>query len=153
VRKVVTVVAVAAAAAGVASWAGASASSTGTQREVRYVRTAAGNAFFVDNDPSDNSGGDLFGSTGDLRHAGRKVGTYSSACTASSPAGGQCQATFVWSSDDRLQISGDYQIQAPRNVVPIVGGTGKFRKARGEAVLKPGNNQGSVQRVRLVILR
>jgi hypothetical protein len=153
VRKVVTVAAVAATAAGVASWAGASASSTSVHRTVRYVRVVAKSGFSVDNDPSDSSGGDLFGATGDLRHAGHKVGTFSSACTASSPGGGQCQVTFIWSADDRLQLGGDLQFQASRNVFAIVGGTGKFRKAEGEAVLRPGNDQASVQRVRLVILR
>jgi len=131
----------------------ASASSSRDHRLVKYVRVAAKSAFYVDNDPSGNSGGDSFGSTGDLRHAGQKVGTYSSACTASSAERAQCQVTFRWHGGDRLQLAGDYKLQAPRNEIAIVGGTGRFRRARGEATLKPGSQDGSIQRARLVIVR
>ena len=120
---------------------------------MRYVRTVPTSSFYVDNDPSGSSGGDLFGSEGDLRHAGHKAGTFSSACTASSAQRAQCQATFIWNSGDRIQLSGDYKVQGAENQIAIVGGTGKYKKARGDATLKPDSQNGSVQRVKLRILR
>jgi hypothetical protein len=112
------------------------------------------NGWNVDNNPSGPSGGDLFGSIGDLRHAGSKVGTYSSACTASSEVLAECQATFVWNSGDRLQLAGQLELQPDAvNHISIVGGTGKYRTARGEATIKQGSQDGRVQRARLVIVR
>jgi hypothetical protein len=130
-----------------------SASATGVHKQVRYVRTRPKSSFFVDNDPSGASGGDLFGSTGDLRHAGHRVGTFSSACTASSAERAQCQATFIWNSGDRIQLAGDYEVQGTENQIAIIGGTGKYKKARGDATLKPQSPGGSIQQVKLKILR
>src|SRR2546423_901266 len=101
-KRTVALVALAVAIAAVSSWAGASTSSKSGRLQVRSVRLVATNPFYVDNDPSGNSGGDLFGSTGDLRQNGSKVGNYKSACTASSPQGGQCQATLTWRSGGQL---------------------------------------------------
>ena len=133
------------------TWA-VGASAAKVHKQVRYVRTSPTSSFYVDNNPSGNSGGDLFGSTGDLRHAGHKVGTFSSACTASSDALAQCQATFIWKSGDRIQLAGQYEVQGAENQIAIVGGTGKYKKARGEAILKPANPNGSTQKVKLKIL-
>lgn len=133
--------------------AAASASATKVHKELRYVRIVVENGFYVDNDPSGNSGGDLFGSTGNLTHNGAKVGTFSSTCTASSAEQAQCGATFLWSSGDRLQAAGDIRMQEIKNHLSIVGGTGKYKKARGDATLTRLDDQGSVQRVRLRILR
>jgi hypothetical protein len=123
------------------------------QKEVRYVRIVVESGFYVDNDPGDRSGGDLFGSTGRLTRNGVKVGTFSSACVASSAEGGQCDATLIWSSGDRLQLAGEIRTQEARNQQSIVGGTGKYKRARGDATLTRLDEQGSVQRVRLRILR
>jgi hypothetical protein len=46
----------------------ASASAANVHKHVRYVKLVVEQGFFVDNDPSGQSGGDLFGSTGVLRH-------------------------------------------------------------------------------------
>ena len=131
----------------------AGATSSAKRGQVLGVRIVATDSFFVDNDPSGNSGGDLFGSTGDLRRRGQKVGNYSSACTASSAAGGQCQVTFVLGGGGRLQLAGTFYLQRTQNRISIVGGTGKFRRARGDAILRVVGGQGAIQHARLTILR
>jgi hypothetical protein len=148
------VVAIAATTAAMLAWAGASASPTGkrAQREVVLARLVATNGYFVDNDPSGNSGGDLFGSSGDLRREGEKVGRFTSACTLV-PPGGQCQATLSLRGRGGVQIAGNVRLQGQHSRVAIVGGTGSFRTARGEATLDALNPQGSVQRVRMTIRR
>jgi hypothetical protein len=135
------------------AWAGASASpGKRAEREVVMARLVATNGYFVDNDPSGNSGGDLFGSSGDLRRQGEKVGRFTSACTLV-PPGGQCQVTLSLRGRGGVQAAGNVRLQAQHSRVAIVGGTGSFRTARGEATLDALNAQGSVQRVRLVIRR
>ena len=118
------------------------------------MRLVATNGYFVDNAPSGQSGGDLFGSAGELRRHGRKIGRASSACTLVPPIGGQCQVTLIMRRGGRIQLAGTVGFPAnTRNRVAIVGGTGKFRRARGDAILNAVNQQGSIQRVRLTILR
>jgi len=46
-----------------------------------------------------------------------------------------------------------FRIQAEHNRLAIVGGTGKFRNAGGDATLQAVGDQGSIQRVHLTILR
>ena len=116
------------------------------------VRLVATNGYFVDNDPSGNSGGDLFGSSGDLRRQGARVGRFTSVCTLV-PPGGQCQASLSLRGRGGVQIAGNIRLQGQHSRVAIVGGTGSFRTARGEATLDALNAQGSVQRVRLTIRR
>jgi hypothetical protein len=152
-RKAVPLVALAAIAAALLSWAGASASPSRVHRQVVIVRLVATNGYSVDNDPSGQSGGDLFGSAGELRHHGQKVGRFSSACTLAPPVGGQCQATLSLRGQGGVQIAGNVRFQGTHNRVAIVGGTGKFRTARGEATLDVVGGQGQLQRVRMVILR
>ncbi|MGH2924608.1 MAG: hypothetical protein ACRDK1_01400 [Solirubrobacterales bacterium] len=152
VRKVLAAVTMTAIAALFVGGGSASASS-GVHKQVRYVRLAATNGFYVDNDPSGPSGGDLFGSTGDLTHNSGKVGTFSSACTTTSAGGGQCNASFIWNSGDRLQLAGQIDMQEVKNHLSIVGDTGKYKKARGQASLTRLDDQGAVQRVKLTILR
>src|SRR5262245_17012508 len=131
----------------------ADASASKVQKQVRYVRTMPTSSFYVDNNASGNSGGDLFGSTGDLRHAGRTVGHFSSACTASSDTLAQCHATFIFNSGKRLQLAGQYEYAQPvENQIAIVGGTGKYKGARGEAILKPDSSNPGIQKVKLKIL-
>lgn len=151
-RKEAALVAVAATAA-LFGLVGASASPKTGHREERTVRLVVTDSFFVDNDPSDVSGGDLVGSSGKLRHDGNGVGKYSSACTLSPPVGAQCQATLIWRHRGSIQLAGNFRLQADQNRLAIVGGTGKFRRARGDATLQPVDDQGSVQRVDLTILR
>jgi hypothetical protein len=130
-----------------------SASAAKVHKHVRYVKLVVEQGFFVDNDPSGQSGGDLFGSTGVLRHHSRQVGTFSAACTSSSAEGGQCNVTFVWNSGDRLQLAGEIGMQGGQSRVAIVGGTGKYKQARGDATVTPVDAQGQVQRIKLRILR
>lgn len=153
VRRAGALVAIAATTAAMLAWVAASASpGKGEKRQVVSARLVATNGYYVDNDPSGNSGGDLFGSSGDLRRQGEKVGRFTSACTLV-PPGGQCQATLSLSARGGVQIAGNVRLQGQHSRVAIVGGTGSFRAARGQATLDALNAQGSVQRVRLTILR
>ena len=93
VTRFLVLTAIAAVATGVTA---ADASAGKVHKQALYVRTVPTSSFYVDNGPSGNSAGDLFGSTGDLRRAGRRLGTYSSACTAASDSLGECHATFVF---------------------------------------------------------
>jgi hypothetical protein len=152
VKKEAALVAVAATAA-LFGLVAASASPTSDHRQERNVRLVVTNGYFVDNDPSGQSGGDLFGSSGELRHGGETVGKASSACTLSPPVGGQCQATLIWSYVDRIQLAGNIRIQGEHNRLAIVGGTGKFRGVSGDVTLRPLDDQGQVQQLELTILR
>jgi hypothetical protein len=127
------------------------ASATARRREVTHVRTTETSNYFVDNDPSGTSGGDLVGSAGDLRRHGSDIGSFSTACTLVSPVKAQCQGSLIWSGRGTIELAGRLKINQPHNVVAIVGGTHDFRRARGEATLKAGN--GPVTRVGLRILR
>jgi hypothetical protein len=153
VRRAAALVAVVATTAAVWGWVGASASTKSSHRQERTVRLVVGDGYFVDNDPSGQSGGDLFGASGKLRHRGHKVGKFSNACTLSPPVGGQCQVTLIWDYRDRIQLAGNFRLQAEHNRLAIVGGTGKFRRAQGVATIQAANDQGTVQRVHLTVLR
>jgi hypothetical protein len=153
-RKAVALVAVAATTAAMLGLAGASASPKSGHRQVLNMRLVATNGYFVDNDPGGQSGGDLFGSAGQLRRHGHKIGRASSACTLVPPVGGQCQVTLIRRRGGRIQLAGNIGFPATtRNRVAIVGGTGKFRRARGDATFDALNQEGSIQRLRLTVLR
>jgi hypothetical protein len=131
----------------------ADASAAKTKKQVIYVRLVTTSGWSVDNNPNGPSGGDLFGSEGNLVRSGRgQVGIYTSACTASSAERAQCQATLVWRNGKRLQIAGDYELQGSENQLAIVGGTEKYRKARGEAIVRPSAANPTTQKVKLKIL-
>jgi hypothetical protein len=153
VRKTVALILVAGTSAALFGWAGASASPTDGDRQTKNARMVVTNGWSVDNDPSGQSGGDLFGASGELRRRGHRTGKWSSACTLSPPVGGQCQATLILRPRDRIQLAGNIRIQGDFNRLSIVGGTGKFRDVEGDATLRPGDDQGQVQRIHLTILR
>lgn len=54
---------------------------------------------------------------------------------------------------DRLQLAGEIRMQELNNELSIVGGTGKYKKARGDARPTRLDDQGAVQRVRLRIIQ
>jgi hypothetical protein len=117
------------------------------------MRLAVVDGFFVDNASSGQSGGDLVGASGELRHRGHKRGKWSSACTLAPPVGGQCQLTLILRGRDRIQLAGNVRIQQDLNRLSIVGGTGRFRSVAGDATLRPLDDQGQVQGLRLTVLR
>ena len=151
-RKAVAAIVAAGIAAALMGWVGASASRS-DHRQERTVRLVVVDSYFVDNDPAGQSGGDMFGSSGNLRHSGQRVGKYSSACTLSPPVGAQCQATLIWRDRGSIQLAGNFRLQADHSRVAIVGGTARFRGVRGDATVQPVGGQGLVQRVHLTILR
>jgi hypothetical protein len=151
VRRAAALVGVAVALAGLLNWVGASASSTDSHRRERNLRLVVTNGYFVDNDPSGQSGGDLFGSTAQLRHGGRRVGKASDACTLVPPVGGQCQVTLILSRG-HIQLAGNVGLQGGKYRVAIVGGTNKFRGVRGDVTIQPVDDQGQVQHLHLTIL-
>jgi len=69
VRTVVRLLVLAAIVAVAIGVAAAGASAGKVHKQALYVRTVPTSSFYVDNDPSGNSAGDLFGSTGDLRRS------------------------------------------------------------------------------------
>ncbi len=95
----------------------------------------------------------MFGSSGELRRRGSKRGKFSSACTLSPPVGGQCQATLILRARDRIQLAGNIRLNGDFNRLSIVGGTGRFRDAGGDATLRPVDAQGQIQKIELTILR
>ncbi len=95
------------------------------------------------------AGGTIFGGTGLLRQGGVSVGTYSSICIASSTARAQCNATLIWKGRGRVQLAGSISISEVTNTVSIVGGTGKFGGARGEASIRRASEDGSRQKAKL----
>jgi hypothetical protein len=152
VRKAVALILVAGTSAALFGLVGASASTTGDHRQERTVRLVVIDGYFVDNDPSGQSGGDLFGASGELRRRGHRPGKWSSACTLSPPVGGQCQATLILRGRDRIQLAGNIRIQGDFNRLSIVGGTGKFRDVGGDATLQTLDDP-QVQQLDLTILR
>jgi hypothetical protein len=144
-------VAVAATTAALLGWVGASASPTDNHRRERNLRLAVTDGYFVDNDPSGQSGGDLFGSSAQLRHGGKRVGKASSACTLVPPVGAQCQLTLILSRG-RIQLAGNFRLQQGSNRIAIVGGTNKFRGVRGDVTVHPLDDQGLLQQLHLTIL-
>jgi hypothetical protein len=152
VRKAVAAIVAAGIAAALMGWVGASASPS-DHRQERTLRLLVIDGWSVDNDPSGASGGDLFGASGAIGSRGHRPGRWSSACTLSPPVGGQCQVTLILRPRRRIQLAGNIRIQGDRNRLAIVGGTGKFRKAQGDATLRAVGNQGTVQRLHLTILR
>ena len=121
-------------------------------REKTRVRIVVTEGYYLPSGEP-NGAGDLFGSSGELRQAGRHIGRFSSACQGSPSVGGQCQATLVWKNRGRIQIAGNVNTSAEQNRLAIVGGTRDFRRAQGTALVKPLDQQGQRQSVRLLILR
>ncbi len=111
------------------------------------------NGYFVDNDPSGNSGGDLFGSAGPLTSDGDGVGKFASACTLSPPVGGECQATFILRGRGRLQVAGLVRLNGETNRLSVVGGTGNFRAAQGTVVVEALDDMGGAQLARFSVRR
>jgi hypothetical protein len=136
--------------------AGTSASSArASHKQVLFVTLVPTSVFWVDNDPTNTSAGDIAGSTGPVRRHGHKIGSYSLACTLVSANRAQCQATLKLRHRGKIQLSGEFRLNAHHNRLAIVGGTGRFRRARGAARLKafkaPNGNDG--QHIRLTIIR
>lgn len=121
-------------------------------RERTWVRIVVTEGYYLPSGEP-NGAGDLFGSSGELRQAGKRIGRFSSACQGTPSAGGQCQATFVWKSRGRIEIAGNVNTSAEENRLAIVGGTRDFRRAHGTALVKPLDEQSQRQSVRLLILR
>jgi hypothetical protein len=136
--------------------AGGSASSARTShKQVLFVTLVPTSVYWVDNDPTDTSAGDIAGSTGPVRRHGHKIGSYSLACTLVSANRAQCQATPKLRHRGRIQLGGEFRLNAHHNQLAIVGGTGRFRRARGVARLKAfkASNGNDGQHIRLTIIR
>jgi hypothetical protein len=126
------------------------AASGGEHFGLKIVST---NGFYVDNDPAGPSGGDLFGAEGYLRRGGERVGRSTSACTASSATGAECNATLQIHGRGQIQLSGIIHNQEAENRLSITGGSGDFRDVAGRANLHRLSQDGSKQRVDLTVVR
>jgi hypothetical protein len=121
-------------------------------REKTMVRIVVTEGYYLPSGQP-NGAGDLFGSSGELRKAGKRIGRFASACQGVPSVGGQCQATFTWKRRGRIQIAGHVDTTGDKNRLSIVGGTGDFRRARGTALIRPLDEKSERQSVRLLILR
>ena len=134
---------------------GSAPSARASHKQVLFVTLVPTSVYWVDNDPIDTSAGDLAGSTGPVRRHGHSIGNYSLACTLVSADRAQCQATLKLRKRGRIQLGGEFRLNAHRNQLAIVGGTGRLRRARGAARLRafkaPNGNDG--QHIRLTIIR
>lgn len=135
-----------------ASLAGSTQANGGTgDDERRTVNFKATAGFYVDNDVPGPSGGDEYGAEGVLRQGGEKIGRFFSACTATSANAGECNVTLLVKGEGRIQLAGIVRNQNESNRLSIVGGTGGFSGAAGQARLSRLNDEGSAQRVELHI--
>lgn len=118
------------------------------------MRLVVAHGYSVDNDLAGPSGGDLLGSTGELRADGGGHRTFWSGCQLAPPVGAQCQGTLALQGQGGVQIAGNVGFDNPHNRVVIVGGTGRFSTAAGQVELDTleGPGTGTVQRLRLTIL-
>src|SRR5688500_7332748 len=121
-------------------------------REKATVRIVIDEGYYVPSGQP-NGAGDLFGSSGELRQGGKRIGSFSSACQGVPSVGGECQATFTWNNRGRIQVAGKVDTTGDKSRLAIVGGTGDFRRAHGTAVVKPLDEYSERQSVRLLILR
>ena len=80
------------------------------------------------------------------------LGTFSSACTTTSSWEANATRALSGTAEIDFQLAGEIQMQELKNHLSIVGGTGKYKKARGQAALTRLDDQGAVQRVKLMIL-
>lgn len=151
-RRRIATIALATAIFAVAGSVAATATGSLPAREKAWVRIVVTEGYYLPSGEP-NGAGDLFGSSGELRQAGKRIGRFSSACQGVPSAGGQCQATFVWKGRGRIQIAGNVDTGSDKNRLAIVGGTRDFRRAHGTALVKPLDEQSERQSVRLLILR
>ena len=88
-----------------------------------------------------------------MKRDGKQVGRFASSCTAAATEAfkGQCTATVSLTSQGGLALSGVIAPNKPGKMA-IVGGTGRFKRAAGEAKLTP-IGDGSRVRATLTILR
>jgi hypothetical protein len=122
----------------IATSVAASGSGKSAGSENLYLTLVSPNGFFVDNDPSGSSAGDLFGGAGPLKQGGKRVGRFVSSCiaTATKTVLGQCAATFSLNGRGDLELAGKVNPGAP-GPVAIVGGTGSLKRAAGDVQLRP----------------
>jgi hypothetical protein len=121
-------------------------------RERTTVRILIDEGYYVPSGQP-NGAGDLFGSSGELRQGGVKIGRFTSACQGVPSGGGECEATFRWKGRGRIQVAGNVDTMGDKNRLAIVGGTGDFRRAHGTAVVRPLDEYSERQSVRFLILR
>ena len=95
----------------------------------------------------------MFGGTGEVRQRGAKIGSFSSLCIATSTVRAQCSVTFVWKGRGRVQLAGMISVAQQRNLLSIVGGTGKLVGARGSVTVERASLDGSRQKARMRFLR
>ena len=148
-KKTAAAISIAALAVCLTAAATAPAAGKPDRTVVRTVVLQSTSGFSTSGGPN---GGTLFGGTGKLMQGGVSVGSFSSACISTSPLGGQCSVTLIWNGKGRVQVDGSIRIDRVTNVASIVGGTGKFRGARGTMFIRRVSEDGSRQRARLRLI-
>jgi allene oxide cyclase len=94
---------------------------------------------FVDDPPAGESVGDRFALDDSLFDATntRRVGRTFSVCTqiGTSPTFFQCVVTVVIGNDS-LEAQGGFDLATTASTLAITGGTGRYRRARGEVIVR-----------------
>ena len=109
---------------------------------------------FVDLDEPGPSAGDLVVVTDELaRQDGSKAGILRQACTLVQPGTSPLTSTYECSSSFALSegtivAEGPFVPTAPEQTAAVTGGTGAFRTAHGEAIIRAEDDQITIRLVR-----
>ena len=100
----------------------------------------------VDNAPPGVSAGDLLVFRNRLTRAGKALGSLEIACTfVKLEEDYACHGT-AFLPGGRLALSGALSLDRQTNVLPIIGGTGRYRRARGTLTARQTGEETSVLR-------
>ncbi len=97
--------------------------------------------------------GTIFGGGGEMRQAGKRIGSFDSICIVASTMRAECNVTLFWKARGRVQLAGSIRLDSNTKTVSIVGGTGRFRGSRGSAVVERASKDGSRQKAHLRFVR
>jgi hypothetical protein len=127
----------------------------GHERTIKLVEASeAVQPAFVDLGKPGPSAGDLVVVTDELaRQDGSKAGVLRQACTLVQPGTSPLTSTFECSSsfaltEGTIVAEGPFVPTAPEQAVAVTGGTGAFRTAQGEAIIRAEDDQITIRLVR-----
>jgi hypothetical protein len=81
--------------------------------------------------PGGLSPGSTFTFTADVSAEGRPVGTSQAACVIVAGTSAQCQGTTTLTGQGQIEAQGPIDVAKSSSTVAIVGGTGRYKGARG----------------------
>jgi allene oxide cyclase-like protein len=131
-KLTLTATPLAAAAIGVLAIGGASAAPVSSNRTIRATEHIEF-GHLIDRGPHGFSAGDQTEFGGELDAAGKAVGSLTGSCTSVTKDVQQCLVSFKLPGG-RIAAQGRYTSKGRWVRTPIVGGTGDFRRARGQII-------------------